>query len=77
MCQPPPDPKAINVSEYWLCSDNVLHRYKERKKEISHTLTLLMMCEQESTDLGLSPDSDKYDLDKPRQFNVPGPMFLH
>lgn len=36
-----------------------------------------MMCEQDSADLGLNPDSDQYDFDKPRQFNFSQPWFLH
>lgn len=84
MCQPPLDPMAINISEQWLCGDRVLDKYigfQKKKKKFpcpeDNTLTILMMYEQESTDLGLSPDSNKYDLDKSKQFNVPGPMFLH
>lgn len=30
-------------------------------------LTSVMMCEQDSADLGLHPDSDKYEFNKPRQ----------
>lgn len=82
MHQPLLDSKAVNVFKRWLCSNRVLDRYEGFQKTPHFSppgdsmLTLLMMYEQESTDLGLSPDSDKYDLDKPRQFNFSGPPFL-
>lgn len=79
MCQSPLDSKAINISEPWLCSDMTLGRDKGFQKtphSLSpghNTLTLSMICEQDSTDLGLSPNPDKYDLNKPRQgFNFSG-----
>lgn len=69
MHQPLLDSEAVNVFKRWLCSNRVLDRYEGFQKTPHFSppgdsmLTLLMMYEQESTDLGLSPDSDKYDLD--------------
>ena len=40
-------------------------------------LTSVMVCEQDSADLGLHPDSDKHEFNKPRQFNISQPQFLH
>lgn len=79
MCQPPLNPKVINILDPGLCSDSALDRSKGFQKTPclpspgDNMLTLLMMYEHDSTDLGFSLNSDKYDLDKPRRFNFAGP----
>lgn len=81
MRQPPLDPRTITILQPWLCSVRALDRCKGFQKTPhcpspgDNMLSLVMMCEQDSTDSGLSPDSDKYDLDKPRQFHFSGPWF--
>lgn len=81
--QPPLDPRAITILQPWLCSVRALDRCKAFQKTPhspspgDNMLTLLMMCEQDSTDSGLSPDSDKYDLDRPRPLHFSGPWFWH